>query len=134
METTIAKNLVLIDLIASGYVFFGTGVTATGSFVSANVTAPGVAVSLYMLSMRSKATATDLTVKVSNTRAIGASGSSVPFELTNISFTTGQSRDVLVEGIFGGNASGINFDFSNVSALATAGNYFTAEYQLWAVR
>lgn len=130
-NATIGKNLILFTQIYSGQAVFAAS-AATGSIVSANVSAPSNPVHLYMISVYNPATATTMTLKVNNSRTIGSASRN--FELTNITYTTGQTKDSLIEGIFAGAATGLNLEFSNVTALSTAGTAFTAEYQIWAVR
>ncbi len=125
---TIGKNLILQpgSPIASGTVSFATGATAA-TVASATVTAPSSPVSLYILSVNNLATQTTIAMQVNNVRAGVAyiAGDS-------ITYTTGQAKDTLQEGLFVG-ASSVRLQFSLGTAL-TAAEYINCNYSVWPVR
>jgi hypothetical protein len=128
---TIAKNLILFKEVASGTVSFVTGATAAAQ-VTATISTPRFPVSEYIVAVQSNATQTTINVTVNNYREV-QSVSGVDFRLASVSFVTGECKDILVEGVFGGNASGTRLIFTLGSA-ATAAEIISANYKVFEFR
>jgi len=129
---SIAKNLISLATIptASGYVTFATGATAATT-MTADVSAPVFPISYYMVSVYNAASQTTISLQMQNVRSMN--GTSVAFDTISTSYTTGETKDILLEGLFAGACTGVRMIFSLGSAL-TAAESLPVYYQIWPVR
>lgn len=128
---TIGKNLILFKQIASGTIAFATGATAAAT-TSVAINTPIQPISEYICTIRNNSTQTTINVEVNNVRPM-TDVTGVAFLLADASYTTGLAKDTVIEGMFGGNASGVQLLFSLGSA-ATAAEIISADYQIWEFR
>jgi hypothetical protein len=124
---TIAKNLILFKEVASGTISFSTGATA-GATVTVDITTPRFPIGEYIFSVKSNATQTTLNLSVNNMRQM--QGTTAIMLVTSMTYNTGVSKDVIVEGAFGGAASNIRLIFG-IGTAATASEQISANYQIW---
>lgn len=124
---TIAKNLILFKEVASGTVSFATGATAAAQ-KTVDITTPIAPIGEYIFAIKSNATQTQMVVTVNNMRQMQSA--TAVMLVTSITVLTGEAKDVIVEGAFGGNASNVRLIFSLGSA-ATAAEIISANYQIF---
>jgi hypothetical protein len=127
---TIAKNLILFREIASGSVSFATGATAA-TVKTVDIVTPTFPVSKYIFSVQNNGTQTTITLAVNNMRQMA--GASATMLVTSISYNTAVAKDVIVEGAFGGNPSGVRLTFG-LGTAATAAEIVSANYQIFEYR
>lgn len=125
---TIAKNLILFEEIASGTISFSTGATADAT-VTVDITTPRFPIGEYIFSVMNNASQTTINLSVNNMRQM--QGTTAIMFVTSMAYNTGDYKDIIVEGAFGGHASNVRLIFG-LGTAATSSEKVSANYQIWA--
>lgn len=130
-NVTLGKNLILFKQIASGSVTYATG-AASGAVTSVTVATPVTPISIYMCTVKNNDAQNGLTLSFYNVRPIGGT-TGVSFYLTTTSYASSVAKDVIVEGLFCGDSSGVTLSFA-IASSTTAAEVVSADYQIWECR